>query len=349
MIAFFLIYMAIYCSVYVGRRNLIYIPIFVMVVVAGSRGNVGFDTCEYKEIFSTVDQNDFPFIEPGFIALNSVFHSVVDSPQVFLLFLSFVEGLLLYIVARLSPNPRIFLSIFLGIFYYPLFFSTIRNGLGILIIGVGYAAYMAKRRWFWKPLLFAPFFHFTSLPALILFPRFIYLILGGVILFLIFEVFGISSFIALGMDGRMGVHIGKAMDIFGGRSALNDRISLHVPIMLGWVCIAIYLTTSGLTRYLLVGLVLISGVADFFIGKVGRIGLFALFAWIIIISAQFRSYSATVRSFVAISLLYYGATFTLYPIIFGDTRIQARYGEYVRSEAGNYYIWLFNEKLQCPY
>lgn len=323
------------------------VPIFALSAFAGIRGNVGYDTCSYKEFFSEVLTGDFQFIEPGFFAVTWLLRQLTDDPQIFLIFISCIQGILLYAIAKKTPNKFLWVGVFTFVFYYPFFYTTLRNGVAILLLGLAYVKFINR-----QPL--APLYavastlvHYSTLPALIVFPR-----IGMPVFFASLGVFllpvdQLLQFINLPF---LNFAFWKFSNFKIGLYRVEVEPAWHVVAAIVLAQLSIMLTIKT-WRNLSIFTILVTGfaIADFYYGRIGRVHIFGLFVLSLVQCRNWLEYNVLVKALVLAVYVYYSCSFTVYPIIAGS-KVQELYAsEKINSEPGNYHTWFFNDKTLCQY
>lgn len=125
-----------------GRNNIkvVIIPVFIMILFAGLRGNIGTDTFAYKSFFNALGsdkQNEFS-LEPLFVFFTYFIKFIWSDDQFYIFSLSVVLGLLLYYNLKIVEEKSLFLLFYLTGFYVMFNLNLMRFGLGILLISYPY-------------------------------------------------------------------------------------------------------------------------------------------------------------------------------------------------------------------
>jgi hypothetical protein len=319
-----------------------------LAVVAGLRGNVGYDTCNYKELYATMGDMDYEeiwYIEPGFVVLNLISNIFFNEPQIFLFLFAVAQGVLLYFIAKKIRNPSVFLILFISTFYYSFFLSMIRQGLATLILCFAYILSLrGDSRWYIS--LLAPTLHISVLPVLVIIKPILKPVLILFALLLIIMLFG--------MDSMQGLSIykyfHKAEYVFSGGYYVEHDVSWHVYLSYVLMLVVVILT-AGKWQDVIIYTILIPVmmVADIYFFKSGRIANVALPCLCVLHGDNWHLYSPTVKKIALVYYFYLAFSMTAFPIIHGDGRVLGPLAEQVRTQAGNYHLWLFNNKDLCPY
>jgi hypothetical protein len=347
MLIFLLIY--IYIFIIIGARGFgtITTPIVALVIAAGIRGNVGYDTCEYKTIFSIALVDELSYIEPGFYGILWFMRQLTNEPQLFLMFIAVIQGILLYAIAKQVPNNFIWLGIFTAVFSYSFFFTTIRGGLAMLMLLLGYAKYLNKQPLSPFYAAISPLIHYSAFPSLIIFPKFLLPIISVILLVFLISFYEIFQTFSIPF---LDVLLWKLLNFKSGLYGVDVAPAWHVVAAIAFAQLLIVLTVKG-WRELIIFTILVSvtAVADFYFGRIGRVQIFGLLALSLLHSRDWREYRFFIKMLIIILYSYYSYSFTVYPILSG-IKVQELHGESkINSEPGNYHIWLFNDKNLCEY
>lgn len=322
-----------------------------LILFAGLRGNVGYDTCDYKELFSESLVGEYPYIEFGFLYFTKALALILPDAQLYLLVVSLVQGVILYNILKNSRNPRLLFIIFVCVFYYPFFFTTLRNGLAILIFGLTYVL-SAKYRYYWVlPGIASTSIHFTAIPSLILIPRLARFLPSLVAIFLCAFIFAGQSFVedlgaALDISN---IHTSKLIHILDGAYAVDESPAIHRLLIIPIILVFMIMTIRGVYGFFLVLFYFATAVSDLYIGLVGRLTLYSLFALFLHTVEYWHTFDFRSRLLLYLITAYFAFSNTIYPIALGDERILKVHAEKVRTTAGSYHLWIFNDRSLCQY
>ncbi|WP_313950207.1 EpsG family protein [Accumulibacter sp.] len=125
------------------RQIAIFSAIFLMTFFSGLRDLVGFDTGGYHAIFRGLDLTSFslddwlPF-EPLFSINMWIIKFIFDDPNILMLYVSIIQGWILYLICRRQTRAWIFLLIYLSGFYLQNQFNIVRAGVAGLLLVYAY-------------------------------------------------------------------------------------------------------------------------------------------------------------------------------------------------------------------
>lgn len=347
MTLFLIIFIILFLSIAARGFGSVLIPIIFLSIFAGIRGNVGYDTCAYKYLFSEALTGDFPFIEPGFFALLWLFRHLTNEPQLFLMLIAVIQGMLVYFIAKQTPNKFLWLGIFTAVFYYSFFFSTLRNALASLLLVFSYSQYLNKRPINLFPAIAAPLIHYTSIVEFIIFPSIglaIILVGAGVLLLPLEQLFDYIT------NDAIRIPLSKILNLTKGLYEVEAHSAWHALAAIVTTQFLIILTVKGWFNILVLSLATTgAAVADLYFGRIGRVQIFGLLALSLVYCHHWRSYCSMIKALILIVYFYYSYAFTIYPITFGTLTQEAFAQSAIDSEPGNYHIWLFNNKSLCKY
>ena len=156
-------------------KKIFCISIFIMFsLIQGFRSfNVGNDTQNYVKFFRLSENMpilDIIFmkqwsIEPGYGLLMKICNIINCTPQIFLLIVSMIiNGLLMYFIYKYSDNPFMSVIIFMGVEFFTLSFTALRQMLAIVILLHSYPFIKQQKiKKFLLIVLLAATFHKTAL------------------------------------------------------------------------------------------------------------------------------------------------------------------------------------------
>jgi hypothetical protein len=319
-----------------------------MVVVAGLRGNVGYDTCDYKELYATMgalDYEDIWYIEPGFLLVTWISRAICRNPQFFLCVMAAVQGALLYSIARRVRNPHVFLLFFLPVFYYPYFYSMIRQALATLILCFVYASYLRSGSPAYISLL-APTIHLSTLPVLSLIKPIAKWVLFFFVLFLFIFLFKMDSIEGLVIYN----YFAKVVNVLSGGYYVEHDVTWHVYLSYALMQIVIILTAGKWKDVIMYSfLITVMMVADIYFFKTGRVANVAITCLCVLHGNNWHLYRPSIKKIILVYYCYLALSMTVYPIVYGAERVQRPFAEQIRTQPGNYHLWLVNDKNLCPY
>ena len=115
-----------------------YLFFALLVLIPGLRGDVGQDTFSYGTYFSSIHGIDSVVIllaqlEPVLTFLMYVVKKITGSYTVFLLLVSFIQGVLIWNISRKIEHKYLFLALYCSLFLIEYHFNVIRASLGILL------------------------------------------------------------------------------------------------------------------------------------------------------------------------------------------------------------------------
>lgn len=325
--------------IFVLPRSSLWLAVSALMVPAALRGNVGYDTCEYRQLFVNSLTDDQTYIEPAFWAASALLRLVTDDSQAFLVLVSAAQGWLLYRICRSLRSPKLFLVSYQWILYYPFSYNILRNGLGALLVGLLIVeAY--RRRPVPKIGLVGPLVHAATLPGLILAPT-----TRRFAIWLVVPVVAIGFAVAqLGEGGFVYTKAWKLVNIIQGDYNLDRLVAWHVYLSIGLGQIVIFTITKNSSERLVYTLIITgTSVAEFYFRTIGRISLVGYLGLLILLANRYPRYSPGSLAYIFFFLLWLAITNTGYPLLFGDTRIR----DDSRVTASEYHIVTRAEKLQC--
>jgi len=353
MILFLLIYIFAFLLIITCDKKYLFIPIVVISVLAGLRGNVGYDTCAYKKLYTSIGlltYADLSYIEPSFYLFAWLCKLISKEPQFFLFIISVTQGVILFLVVRQVRNPRFFLLFFTALFYYPFFFSTIRQGLAMLILSFCYATYLRKGSLTSVSFVsfVAPTFHVAVLPVLILIKpiaRLVLAILAVVLYVTFFRMHALDGLIVYKYFAKLSVVLSGGYFIDTG-----IRVAWHVYLSFA-LTQAVIILTAGRWRNVVIYsfLIVVMMVADLYLFRTARVAVTAMLCLCVLHCHNWHLYSSSVKIIILVYYCYFVLSMTVYPIVYGDERTLTVFAEQITTQAGNYHLWLFNDKNLCPY
>jgi hypothetical protein len=335
MFFFALFYFIVVLTLHTKRLSSL-IPIFIMILFASLRGNVGFDTCNYKEFFDQIISGvDIVYLEPGIKILSYFVSYFTNNAQWFLFSFSLGQGILLHLICKRLKNVNLWLIFFLLVFYYPFFFSLLRNGTAVMLAGLAYLMWVKREKFYFIYLLMTPIFHISGVVGFaILKFRYLALIL---LTFLIYYC-GANDFLIIQID--------KIFDAINGNYINGNYLSFIFLII---NTIGIVVSTRGAIRFWLTFFYVVPAILDIYFGLIGRLSLYPLFIWSIVLADNWKYLLNQSRLFVCLTLGFLAWQQTIYPIIHGDGKILGMYSDNIRTTAGNYHFFYFNDKTLCNY
>ena len=309
-------------------RNLLWATVVLMTLFAGLRGNVGYDTCDYREIF-VQSLNGPTYGDVLFIYFVQLLRSFTDNSQIFLFTVAAMQGMFVYLIIRRLKRPREFLLIYILLFYYTFEFNILRNGLAILIVGYIYVNFLNNQK-VSAVILAAPLVHITTVfSALLFFPLRKYLTLILVTAVLIYNSIDMNQ---IDVFARMAA---KAINIFDGKYAQDTPTAWHV--VLGILLVQVFLFEvfgRSINMVVFTLIITVFTVIDLYINMVGRVALTGYFCMAVYYSNRVEQVLSDRKKILGLAILcYFAASMTLYPILFGD---QQAYHIDSRVSAGSY-------------
>lgn len=347
MISFLIIFLSSYFITALVPRKYLALPIILMAAIAMIRGNVGYDTCNYKQLFYEAKDSsiDLSFVEPGFLYLTKLVGYILDDSQAYLAIINIVEAVFLIKIAKQVRNWRLFLILYISCFYYAYFYSLLRQALATMLFVYAYALYLNGNKSIRRLVLLTPLIHLSVAPVLVLFPSYaknvILIIISGLLLV------NIGSIDVLGyLDITLLRRLTQAIT---GGSSLEQVISWHVYasylLMLITVLISVRENYAKIAYVILVPVMMF---ADQFTNKAGRVGLVAMTCLLVYNAHNWRYYGIIKRMVILFYYIYSMYAMTIYPIINGHI-VQEIYPERINTVTGEYHIWITNDKHLCPY
>lgn len=138
---------------------------FLIFLLPAMRGDVGLDTYSYKVFYENAFDRGFVYsflrFEPLFSALVIIQKFIFNNYQVFKAVVSIIQVSLLYFIVNRLYHGRVFLFLYVVIFYLDFNFNVLRAGLAVLVLG---CYVLFQKEDFKKSLMFfsAPLFHFSA-------------------------------------------------------------------------------------------------------------------------------------------------------------------------------------------
>lgn len=193
-----------------GSNNIrtVIIPLLVMILFAGLRGNVGTDTFAYKTFFNSfgTDKDSNAAFEPLFVLYSYVINFIWPNDQFYIFIISVTSGVLLYFNLKLIEEKSLFLLFYLSTYFVMFNMNLMRFGMAILLISYPFLRHLrGEKSKVW--LYFIGFLtHFTTLFTLfliikrkhaikaLLFFSIFFLVLGNFLLDKFLKYFLISLF-----------------------------------------------------------------------------------------------------------------------------------------------------------
>ncbi len=121
-----------------GKNSIktIAIPLAIMVLFAGLRGNVGTDTFAYKSFFNSLgsDKDVNVAFEPLFVFYSYVISIIWPNDQFYIFIISITSGILLYFNLKLIEEKSLFLLFYLSTYFIMFNMNLMRFGIAILVI-----------------------------------------------------------------------------------------------------------------------------------------------------------------------------------------------------------------------
>ena len=299
---FAIIYTIIFASILASDRDATLIPISILTIFPILRGNVGYDTCNYKDIYSqigVVDYDDLSYLEPGFLVLATLLKLISDNSQFILISIGLMQGFVLYKISKSINNSKFFLLIFVAVFYYSYFYSLIRQALATLILSYAYAIYLKNgSRNYW--LSFLSFgIHYSVLPVILLLRPTANQI--AIVVVLIIALFTYDNNFFIGLADLAPIM--KLDNTLQGVYNQDRAVSWHVYLSYLLMALVVITTVPGAVNILMYFIMIpVMMAADLYFFKSGRIALVAMTCLFVLHSNNWTSYRFSKK---AITLVYY--------------------------------------------
>jgi hypothetical protein len=207
-----------------GKNNIksIVVPLVIMVLFAGLRGNVGTDTFAYKNFFNSFGTDNFNVLtfEPLFVFYAFLIHLIWANDQFFIFLISCTTGILIYYNLKLIEEKALFLLFYLTTYFVMFNLNLMRFGVGLLLVSYPFLLSLKGK----KPKLYLYFLgfltHFTTLFTLLItiqkrhilkiaiFLGVFFLLIGN----FLFEKFKTYIFLALITVGKFHVDFGLLLE-----------------------------------------------------------------------------------------------------------------------------------------
>lgn len=132
----------IYLTIYIGFKSKLFnykslsiLIILIITLFASLRSDVGTDTGSYLRLYENFifDKDSiYEKYEPGLSFLIHLFNKLNLPSFSLIIALGFIQAFLLYFIIKRSSNPLVFLSMYIGLFYFNFEFNILRAGIATL-------------------------------------------------------------------------------------------------------------------------------------------------------------------------------------------------------------------------